>query len=153
MQRLDLAPASFDLIWSEGAIAMMGFEAGLRAWRPLLAPGGHLALTEVCWKKPDPPAECAAFWTAEYPAIRDAATLVAAGIQAGYDVVDHFALPPAAWWDDYYRPLQQNIAAFRDHYREESDAQALADQVQREIDVWRAYSDYYSYEFFVMRQA
>ena len=27
----------------------------------------------------------------------------------------------------------------------------LADQAQREIDVWRRYSGYYSYEFFVMR--
>ena len=44
-------------IWS-GARARstsMGVEAGLRAWRPLLVPGGHMAVTEVCWSKPDPP--------------------------------------------------------------------------------------------------
>ena len=55
MRQLDFAPGSFDLVWSEGAIYVIGFEAGLREWRPLLAPGGHLAVTEVCWMRPDPP--------------------------------------------------------------------------------------------------
>jgi cyclopropane fatty-acyl-phospholipid synthase-like methyltransferase len=151
MRRLDFAPGSFDLIWSEGAIAIMGFEAGLRDWRRLLAPGGHMAVTEVCWMKPDPPADCAAFWAQEYPAIRDAPALLGVIEDCGYETVGHFDLPPSSWWEDYYRPLQQNITEFRERHREERDAQELADQVQREIDVWRAYSDFYSYEFFVMR--
>jgi hypothetical protein len=49
------------------------------------------------------------------------------------------------------RPLQQNLTEFRAPHRDEPDAQELADQVQREIDVWHACSDFYSYEFFVMR--
>lgn len=43
------------------------------------------------------------------------------------------------------------MTEFRECHREEADAQELADQVQREIDVWHAYSEFYSYEFFVMR--
>jgi hypothetical protein len=66
-------------------------------------------------------------------------------------MVDHFAIPTSAWWDDYYRPLEPHIATFRAHHREEPDAQALADQVQREIDIWHKYSTFYHYEFFVMR--
>ena len=151
MQHLDFADESFDLIWCEGAIAMIGFETGLRAWRRLLVPGGHIALTEVCWMKPDPPPDCVSFWATEYPAIRDASTLVRVIAECGYETVDHFALPRSSWWDDYYRPLQQNIAEFRQRHRGEPDAEALADQVQREIDVWHAYSEFYSYEFFVMR--
>jgi SAM-dependent methyltransferase len=151
MQRLDFAPGSFDLIWSEGAIAIMGFEAGLREWHRLLAPGGHMAVTEVCWTKPDPPPDCAAFWAQEYPAIRDASALLKIIGECGYDTVGHFALPPSSWWDDYYRPLQRNVTAFREGHRDEPDAQELADQVQREIDVWHACSEFYSYEFFVMR--
>src|SRR5207249_9683124 len=77
MQRLDFAPGSFDLIWCEGAISIVGVEAALRDWRRLLVPGGHMAVTEVCWVKPDPPPECAAFWAREYPAIRDVPTLLA----------------------------------------------------------------------------
>ncbi|MGZ5422874.1 MAG: class I SAM-dependent methyltransferase [Aeromicrobium sp.] len=151
MRQLGFASGSFDLIWSEGAIFVMGLEAGLRDWRPLLAPGGHVAVTEVCWTRPDPPADCAAFWAEEYPAIRDVPTRLGAIAECGYETVGHFTLPPSSWWEDFYRPLQSNVTRFRERHRDESDAQELANQVQREIDVWHAYSDFYSYEFFVMR--
>ena len=151
MRRLEFAPASFDLIWCEGAIYVMGFETGLREWRRLLVPGGHMAVTEACWTRPDPPPDCVAFWAREYPAIRDASALLGTIAECGYDAVGHFTLPPASWWDEYYRPLQQNVTEFRGRHRGEADAQELADQVQREIDVWHAYSEFYSYEFFVMR--
>ena len=151
MRKLDFADGCFDLIWSEGAIYSMGFEAGLRGWRRLLARRGHIALTEVCWRKPNPPGECAAFWEQEYPAIRDAPALLEAIDACGYDTVGHFPLPASAWWDDYYRPLQANVTAFRKRYADAPGAQELADQCQHEIDVWRAYADFYGYEFFVLR--
>jgi SAM-dependent methyltransferase len=151
MRQLDFAPGSFDLIWAEGSIYVIGFEAGLREWRPLLVPGGHVAVTEACWTKPGAPPDCAAFWAQEYPSIRDAPALLAAAGECGYDTVGHFTLPPSSWWDDYYRPLQQNLTEFRSRHGGESDAQELADHVQREIDMWHACSDFYSYEFFVMR--
>lgn len=151
MRQLDFGPGSFDLIWCEGAIYVVGFAAGLRSWRPLLAPGGHLAVTEVCWSRPDPPVECAAFWAREYPAIRELSALLTIVEECGYDTVGHFALPSSSWWDDYYAPLEQHITQFRARHRDEADAQALADQIQREIDIWHAYSAFYHYEFFVMR--
>jgi SAM-dependent methyltransferase len=152
MKQLDLEPASFNLIWSEGSIWVVGFEKGLREWRSLLAPGGHLAVTDVCWTRADPPPDCAAFWAREYPAISDPAERLAIIAECGYEAVGHFPLPPSSWWDDYYRPLEQHVTAFRRRHREEPDALELADQIQREIDIWHAYSDFYSYEFFVMRR-
>lgn len=152
MRRPDFAPGSFDLIWCEGAIYVIGFEAGLRAWRQLLVPGGHIALTEACWTKPKAPPDCAAFWAEQYPAIRDVPALLRAIDGCGYQTVGHFPLPPSAWWDDYYRPLQQNLTEFRLRHQGERDADDLADQVQREIDMWHAYSDFYGYEFFVLRR-
>jgi SAM-dependent methyltransferase len=152
MRSLDFAPASFDLIWCEGAIFVVGFEAGLRAWRDLLVPGGHIVVSEVCWTKSNPPPACAAFWAEQYPAIREVPVLLEAIDGCGYDTVAHFALPPSAWWDDYYRPLQQNLTAFRLRHDGERDAQELADQVQHEIDIWHAYSDVYGYAFFVLRR-
>ncbi|MDE0356016.1 MAG: class I SAM-dependent methyltransferase, partial [Deltaproteobacteria bacterium] len=55
MRHLDFAEASFDLIWCESAIYITGVEASLRDWHRLLVRGGHVAFTEVCWTKPDPP--------------------------------------------------------------------------------------------------
>ena len=151
MRRLDFADGSYDLIWCEGAIYIVGVEAGLRDWRRLLRRNGHVALTEVCWRKPEPPAECAAFWKREYPAIRDTSALLEAIEACGYETVGHFPLPASAWWDDYYRPLQDNVNTFRRRHRNAPDAQALADQCQNEIDIWRACSDFYGYEFLVLR--
>jgi SAM-dependent methyltransferase len=151
MKHLDVERGAFDLIWSEGSIFVVGFEEGLREWRAFLAPGGHVALTEACWIKPNPPRACAEFWEQEYPAIRDVPTRLATITTCGYDIAGHFTLPSSSWWDEYYRPLQQNIDAFRTRYPADPEAQGLADQVQREIDMWQAYAAFYSYEFFVMR--
>ena len=151
MRRLDFADGSFDLIWSEGAVYIMGVEAGLREWRRMLRPNGHVALTEACWRKPEPPAECAAFWNREYPAIRDSAALLEAIEACGYETVGRFPLPASAWWDDYYRPLQDNVNAFRERHPDAPDARELADRCQNEIDIWQAYSEFYGYEFFVLR--
>ena len=151
MRELEFADASFDLIWCEGAIYNVGVETGLGDWRRLLRSDGHVALTEACWRKPDPPAECVAFWEREYPAIRATSALLDAVEACGYDTVGHFPLPASAWWDDYYRPLQDNVTAFRQRHRDEPDAQELADQCQQEIDVWHACSEYYGYEFLVLR--
>ena len=151
MRRLGFPDRSFDLIWCEGAIYNVGVEAGLRDWRRLLRCDGHVALTEVCWRKPEPPAECAAFWEREYPAIRDTDALLEAVEACGYRTVGHFPLPASAWWDDYYRPLQDNLTAFRQRHRDARDAQELADQCQNEIDIWHAHSAFYGYEFLVLR--
>ena len=39
MDTLPFEPGQFDLIWSEGAIFIMGFVQGLRAWKPLFSNG------------------------------------------------------------------------------------------------------------------
>ena len=130
MRNLQFAAGSFDLIWCEGAIYTVGVEAGLHEWRRLLRTNGHVALTEVCWRKPEAPAECAAFWNREYPAIRHTAALLEAVEACGYETVGHFPLPASAWWNDYYRPLQDNVTAFRKRHCDAPDAQELADRCQ-----------------------
>jgi ubiquinone/menaquinone biosynthesis C-methylase UbiE len=151
MRALDVPPGSFDLIWCEGAAYIMGFEAALRDWRKLLRAGGHMMVSEVCWTKSDPPRECAAFWEQEYPAIGEVPSLLKTIATCGYETVAHFTLPPSSWWRDFYRPLQISVAEFRQRHTGEADAQELADQVQHEIELWQAYSEFYSYAFFVMR--
>ena len=151
MGHLKLEEAPFDLIWCEGAIYNVGFEAGLRDWHQLLRPGGHIALTEACWRKPNPPRECSAFWEREYPAIRDTDSVLEAIKACGYETVGHFPLPASAWWDDYYRPLEENVNAFRARYRDDAEAEELAGGIQAEIDIWHAYAAFYGYTFFVLQ--
>jgi len=152
MARLDYPPGTFDVVWSEGAAYSMGFDAALESWKRLLVPGGHLAVSELCWLTPDPPPECLAFFAGEYPAMRDLAAVVVAGDPYGYRTVGHFVLPASAWWDDYYEPLGSNVREFKARHGDDSLALAIAGQTEREIEVFTHYSGSYGYVFFVMQK-
>ncbi|PYN11235.1 MAG: SAM-dependent methyltransferase [Candidatus Rokuibacteriota bacterium] len=91
MMALDLPDETFDLIWSEGAIYVMGFEQGLRAWKRLLKPGGAIAVTEVSWLGPPIPDDVRRFWTAAYPAMTDTAGNLRTIEMAGYAPLDRRA--------------------------------------------------------------
>lgn len=152
MTALPFAAGSIDLLWCEGAIYIAGFEEGLRLWHPLNAAGGAVAVTEATWLRPDPPGELADFWRAAYPAMGDVSQNVARAAGAGYRVVDTFALPPEAWWDDYYAPIEARLPAFRARHAGDPVAQEIADAEGIEIGCFQRYSAYYGYVFYVMRR-
>jgi serine/threonine-protein kinase HipA len=142
-------PGSVDLLWSEGALYFIGFESGLRLWRPLLAAGGHLAVTECSWLCTDPPAEVTAFFRAGYPAMAGIEQNVDRAHAAGFEVIDRFTLPAAAWWDEYYTPLEERMAQLAP----EADPAlaAVIAETRAEIELYRRYGDAYGYVFYLMR--
>jgi ubiquinone/menaquinone biosynthesis C-methylase UbiE len=152
MMELDFPRESFDVIWSEGAIFIMGFREGLTAWRPLLKRGGYLVVSEAAWFVEDPPAEAQAFWNACYPAITDVASNVRTAEEAGYEVVGTFHLPAQSWWTDFYLALEPKLRAMRRTKADDADVLAEIAICQREIDIFRKYSDVYGYEFFILRK-
>ncbi|MEE9386766.1 MAG: class I SAM-dependent methyltransferase [Nannocystaceae bacterium] len=151
MAALDFPHETFDLIWSEAAIYNIGFAKGLAAWKSLLAPGGQIAVSEACWLRPDPPPEIERWWRQEYPAITDVETNLALIQEAGYEPLEHFTLPPEAWNDEYYGPLQPRIEQLRAKYAHEPEASSVLDMMQLEIDQYNKYGDSYGYVFFLMR--
>jgi ubiquinone/menaquinone biosynthesis C-methylase UbiE len=151
MFSLAVEDKSVDVIWSEGAIYIMGFEQGLRAWRPFLKPGGYVAVTEITWLRSDPPEELRAFWAAECPAMQSVQANLDAVRAAGYREIAHFVLPPSAWWTHYYTPLEARVATLRKRHLDDPEAQQLLKEMQREIDLFRKYSDWYGYVFYVMQ--
>jgi len=151
MARLPYAEDSIDLLWSEGAAYIMGFERALSAWRRLLRPGGYLAVTELTWLVADPPREVADFFAAEYPAMTDVASNRASIREAGYEPIGHFTLPDAAWWDDYYTPLEAKLPTLRARYAGDDAALAVVAGSEREIEMRRRFRDAYGYVFFVAR--
>lgn len=152
MRTLTKDDGPFDLIWSEGAIFIMGFKEGLAAWRPLLAPGGGLAVSEIAWLKADVPAECREFFARVHPAMGDVATHLAAIEACGYDLVEHFVEPEAAWWDDFYHPLENRLRSLRKQYAADGERLAMIESIQMEIDIYRKHSAYYSNVFYLMRR-
>ena len=153
MAAVPFADRSFDLIWCEGAIYILGLASGLQQWRRLLRPGGYVAVTHPCWLKADVPAGARALWQDEgFDMTTVEANLATIG-RAGYGIVDHFVLPPSAWWDDYYTPIEAKLPALRARNENDPAARRRIDEAQAEIDTYRRYGDSYGYVFFVMRQS
>ena len=151
MGALDLPPASVDLLWSEGAIYILGFEDGLRLWRPWLTPGGLAAVTECSWLGATRSEEVTAFWREAYPAMGSVADNLARAGRAGFEVCDWFALPPSAWWDDYYTPLLQRIEDLAP--AADPALAAIIAETEHEIDFYRRHHEVYGYVFYLMRAA
>jgi cyclopropane fatty-acyl-phospholipid synthase-like methyltransferase len=146
-----IKPGSFDAIWSEGAIYIIGFEKGLREWQPFLKKGGYLAVTELSWLKATPPAEAKAFWNENYPGMQPLEQNLATLRKAGYREAGHFVLPESAWWEDYYTPLEQRIRILAEKYRDNEETLAFLSSSQREIEMYRQYSEWYGDVFYVMQ--
>jgi SAM-dependent methyltransferase len=144
-------PKSQDLIWCEGAIYFQGIENALRGWRDLMTDSGTVAFTEPIWLTPSPPDELVDWWLAEYPSITDANGVRSAVASAEFSTVGHFVLPTESWWTDFYRPMESRIAGFRADHVGDPVAEAIAAEAEHEIDMFRRYSDHYSYGFFVVR--
>ncbi len=151
MFEMDFADASFDLVWSEGAIYFQGFAAGLRAWRRFLKPGGWIAVSELSWLVPDPPAEAAAFWARNYPAMGSIERNCQIVAEAGYVDRDGFVLPVKDW-HNYYGPAERRVEELREKYAGDLEVLATLDEARREYDLFRAYHDAYGYVFYVMRK-
>jgi SAM-dependent methyltransferase len=142
---------SFDLIWSEGAIYFMGLRQGLERWKHLLRARGYIVVTEPCWLKRDITDELRAFWR-EYPGMTTPENCIQIIGEAGYSEVGHFTLPEAAWWDDYYRPMELRLPTLRQKHKDNLAAMKIIDEAQNEIDMYRAHSDCYGYVFFAMQK-
>jgi len=149
MLDLGFAPGTFDAIWAEGAIYIIGFERGLRQWRSLLREGGYVAVTEVSWLRPDPPEELAAFWKEQYPAIQSIEENEATLCRCGYRPVGQFILPESDWWDHYYTPILEKISTLRQKYTDDPVAIEVIQMEEREIGLYRRYSGYNGYVFYV----
>jgi len=152
MAHLELPLGSFDLIWSEGALYSIGLSKALGICHGLLRPGGYLVFTDAIWRKENPPSAVQALFDQDYPAMGWLDDDLAAVQGAGFEIVGHFTLPDAAWWGDFYTPMEYRIAELRGKYARDIEALTILDQIAEEPELHRRYSDYYAYEFFVVRR-
>lgn len=152
MEALDLPHGGFDLIWSEGAIYLMGFDRGLAAWKPLLKPGGILAVTEACWFTEERPEKAVAYWREGYPEMRSVSENLSALERAGYQVLGYFQQPDSDWTDLFYRELGEQLARVEEKYGRELQAQAVVDANRREMEIFSRHSAAFGYAFFVARR-
>lgn len=152
MTELPFESEVFDLIWSEGAIYVMGVEEALKAWKPFIKKGGYLVFSEISWLHNNPAAEVASFWMGEYPAMTTISGNIKRIEEAGYAPIGHFILPNIGWWDDYYEPLLSRVAMLREKYPDDLEENLVLDLTVKEIEMYRRFSNDYGYVFYLMEK-
>ncbi|MGW6389252.1 GNAT family N-acetyltransferase [Streptomyces sp. NPDC055103] len=148
MGALPLPDGSFDLVWAESSVFVLGFDRALAEWRRLLAPGGTLVLTECVWTTEEPGPAARAFWEDHYT-LRTVAGNAAAAVGAGYHVLGTVPQPESDW-DEYYVPLAAHAEAADTTVPGMAEAVAGA---RAEIALRREHGGDYGYAGFVLRPA
>lgn len=113
MFEMDFPAESFDIIWSEGSIFIIGFAAGLRKWRRFLKPGGFLVVHD------------------EEGNLKEKKCRIPA---QGYDLLHSFVLDEKMWWEEYFTPLEKHIRELRAKPPTDPKLMALVDVDQREVE-------------------
>ncbi|MFG2835478.1 GNAT family N-acetyltransferase [Streptomyces zaomyceticus] len=148
MGALPYPDGSFDLVWAESSVFVLGFDRALAEWRRLLAPGGTLVLTECVWTTREPGPVARAFWEEHYP-LRTVTGNAAAAVAAGYHVLGTMTQPEGDW-DEYYVPLAAHAEAADTTVPGMAEAVAGA---RAEIALRREHGSDYGYAGFVLRPA
>lgn len=149
MRNLKYNNETFDIIWAEGSIFIVGIEFGLKEWRPFLKTGGTIAFTEASWLRDDIPNEIREYWQKVDPAIRGIEENIRRIEAEGYRFVAQFVLPKSDWWNGYYNPILKRLPALREKYEKNAEAVEVLQMAETEIDMFRRYSDYYGYVFYI----
>jgi ubiquinone/menaquinone biosynthesis C-methylase UbiE len=129
---MDFPDESFDIIWAEGSIWIIGFGKGLKEWRRLLKPSGFLVVHDE---------------------IKTVSNKLKKIPSCGYKLVNHFRLPEDAWWTEYYRPLEKRIRELYMKYKNDSEALTILKKHQNEIDMVKRNPKEHSSAFYVMQKS
>ena len=131
MFEMDFPNESFDIIWAEGSIFVIGLERGLKEWRRLLRPGGFLVVHAENRKMLGKLETISRF---------------------GYRLLNHFSLPRDAHWTEYYGPLEIRIEELRAKYRGNLRALRMLRKRQSEVDMVKRDPRKYSSGFYIMQK-
>ncbi len=129
--RFRVRPGSCDIVWSEGAVAAVGFERAAARWRGHLKPGGFLVIHDE---------------------IRDYERKLAALPDLGYEVVSHFIIPVDDWLTLYFRPLGTRLRELADKYARRPDMLDALKEEGAELEAFRARPEEFASVFYVLRK-
>jgi ubiquinone/menaquinone biosynthesis C-methylase UbiE len=129
LKKMDFPAETFDILWAEGSIFVIGFNKGLKAWKRFIKPNGYLV-------------------------VHDAAENLDKKIQdipsCGYKLVEWFALEDDFWWLNYYKPLRREIQQIRQSNPTDHELAIALDQAEKEIQGYSKHPWRYQSVYFIM---
>ena len=149
MDNLPFQKDEFDLIWSEGAIANIGFEKGLNHWRDFLKKDGYVAVSYESWFTNERPAEIEKWWMDAVPEITTIGHNISIMQKTGYIPVAAFALPEHCWIDNYFMPQKARQEEFLKKHAGNKAVENMIAFLRREADLYLKYKQYYGYVFYI----
>ena len=128
---IDFPDESFDIIWAEGSISIIGFEKGLKEWSRLLKTNGFLVVHDE---------------------IKNISNKLKKIPNCGYKLINYFSLPEDAWWIEYYSPLEKRIQELSIKYIEHPEILRALDKKKEEIERVKKNPRNYGSIFFIMQK-
>jgi SAM-dependent methyltransferase len=142
----------FDIIWSEGAIDIIGLEKGLSLWKQYCKQGGYIVVSDLTLFESPAPEELIHFWKPYgvtcYTEEEKARQISRAGLQ----LLSMFRLEEKGWLDHFYEPMQKVIEQFRKKRGEDQECAGVLNALEQEAVMYRKFGKLYGYTFFVMQK-
>jgi hypothetical protein len=118
----------------------------------MLKDNGYLVVSELAWLQENPPEEVKQFFVEGYPAINTIEGNLEIIKKAGYKLVNYFVLPKEGWWTHYYNSIEPKFLSLKQKYKDDKEAMPVIAFQELEIEMYRKYSDYYGYVFYIMQK-
>ena len=112
---------------------------------------GIIAVTKLSWIADKIPKEFSEFWSLEHSEMQSVEGNINTTNVFGDHVESHFTLPESAGIDDYFALLEIRINELKLTYEDNEEAQEVLNNELKEIVMYKQYSAYFGYEFYVLR--
>jgi len=128
---MEFPKESFDIIWAEGSISVIGFKSGLQKWKQFLKPIGLMVVHD---EKGD---------------VEEKLKQISS---CGYEVLDYFIVNEDTWWAEYFAPLEKLISGTRTIYANDPEVLESLHNAQWEIDMFKKNPQLNKSVFFIMNK-
>jgi ubiquinone/menaquinone biosynthesis C-methylase UbiE len=122
---------SFDIIWSEGSIFVIGFKRGIQEWKRFLKPNGFMVIHD------------------EKGNVEEKLEQIS---KCGYKLLGYFILSEDTWWTEYFAPLEKLIAKSQTSYTDDPHTLEELNQAQRELEMFKNNPEHNSSVCFVVQK-
>jgi ubiquinone/menaquinone biosynthesis C-methylase UbiE len=122
---------SFDIIWSEGSIFVIGFEKGIWEWKRFIRQDGFMVIHD------------------EKGNIEEKLEQIS---KCGYKLLGYFVLSEDTWRAEYFAPLEKLVAKAQTIHTDDPQAPEELNQARRELEMFRNNPERNNSVYFVIQK-